>query len=127
MKTNNRILVWGMVLAFSFMMMSTVFLASTFGSLNESTASAAGAKITITNFKFEPKDITVKVGTIVTWENKEGNHSVNADDGSFSSPTLGPGKTYTHKFTKAGTYGFYCSFHGSKGGGDMAGTVTVTN
>jgi len=126
MKKNNRILVWGMVLCFSFMLTSTVFLASTFGSLKETGSSAEGAKITISNFKFEPKDITVKVGTIVTWENKEGNHTVNADDGSFSSPALAPGKTYTHKFTKVGTYGFYCSFHGSKGGGDMAGTVTVT-
>src|SRR5258708_17889480 len=129
MKKSNRVLVWGMVLFFGFMLSSTVFLASTFGSLGEATTSAApaaGAKITITNFKFEPKDITVKAGTIVTWENKEGTHSVNADDGSFSSPTLSAGKTFTHKFTKPGTYGFYCSFHGSKGGGDMSGTVTVT-
>ena len=127
MKKSNRVMVWGMVLCFSFMLSSTVFLASTFGSFDRAERSAAGAKITITNFKFEPKDITVKVGTIVTWENKEGTHSVNADDGSFSSPNLTAGKTFTHKFTKAGTYGFYCSFHGSKGGGDMSGTVRVTN
>ena len=36
------------------------------------------------------------------------------------------GKSFSHKFTKAGTYRYYCSFHGSEGGGDMSGTITVT-
>jgi len=108
------------------MISSTMFFASSFEDVERGKSGSAGAKITISNFKFEPKDITVKVGTTVTWENKEGTHSVNADDGSFASPNLTAGKTFSHRFAKAGTYPYYCSFHGSKGGGDMSGTVTVT-
>lgn len=85
----------------------------------------AGSVVTIKNFQFTPKTINVRVGAVVTWRDTEGTHTVTADDGSFSSPNLAAGKTYSHKFAKAGTYPYYCSFHGSKGGGDMSGVVVV--
>ena len=86
---------------------------------------SAGASVTIKNFQFTPKTVTVRVGAVVTWRNTEGTHTVTADDGSFTSPNLAAGKTYSHKFAKAGTYPYYCQFHGSKGGGDMSGVVVV--
>jgi plastocyanin len=52
-----------------------------------------GASVVITNNKFEPKTITVKAGSEVTWENKEGTHTVTADDGSWNSAALTAGKT----------------------------------
>jgi len=85
----------------------------------------AGPTVTITNFTFTPKVVRVKAGTEVTWQVKEGTHTVTADNGSFESPALSAGKSFTHKFATAGTYRYYCSFHGSKGGHDMAGTVVV--
>jgi plastocyanin len=85
-----------------------------------------GAKVTITNNKFEPKTITVKAGSEVTWENQEGSHTVSADDGSWNSGALTAGKTYSYKFDKPGKYPYYCGFHGSKGGHEMAGVVIVT-
>jgi plastocyanin len=30
---------------------------------------------------------------------------------SFNSPTIGAGSTYSHIFTKAGTYYYYCAIH----------------
>jgi plastocyanin len=84
------------------------------------------AKVTITNNKFEPKTVTVKAGSEVIWENKEGTHTVTADDGSWASAGLTAGKTFSHKFDKPGKYPYYCSFHGGKGGHDMAGVVNVT-
>ena len=87
---------------------------------------AEGKVVTISNFKFEPQAITVKAGTVVTWENKEGPHTVTADKGAFESPTLTAGKSFSHTFTKKGVYRYYCAFHGRRGGGDMSGTVTVT-
>ena len=84
------------------------------------------ARVEVSNFQFSPKQITVKAGTTVTWVDKEGGHTIEADNGSFSSPTLNAGETYSHKFTKPGKYPYHCSFHGSAGGGDMAGTVVVT-
>ena len=89
-------------------------------------APGSGASVEVSNFKFSPKVITVKAGTVVTWVDKEGGHTVEADNGSFSSPTLNAGQTFSRKFTKPGKYPYHCSFHGSAGGADMAGTVVVT-
>jgi len=85
----------------------------------------AGATVTVSNYQFTPQQVTVKAGAEVTWKIKEGTHTINADNGEFSSGGLSANQTFTHKFTKAGTYLYYCSFHGSKGGHDMAGTIVV--
>lgn len=85
-----------------------------------------GATVTIFNNRFEPKTVTVKAGTEVTWENKEGAHTVSADDGSWKSAALTAGKTYSYKFDKPGKYPYYCGFHGSAGGHEMSGVVIVT-
>jgi len=88
--------------------------------------SSGGSKVTITNNKFEPKTVTIKAGSEVTWENKEGTHTISADDGSWTSSALTAGKTYSQKFDKPGKYPYYCAFHGGKGGHDMSGVVNVT-
>lgn len=85
----------------------------------------AKTTITLTNTKFEPKTVTVKAGSEVTWENKEGVHTVAADDGSWASPTLNAGKSFSHKFDKPGKHPYYCTFHGGKGGHNMAGVINV--
>jgi plastocyanin len=81
--------------------------------------------VTITNFQFSPKRVTVKAGSDVTWEVKEGVHTVTADKGLFESQNLSAGQKFSFKFTKPGAYRYYCSFHGGKGGHEMAGTVMV--
>lgn len=82
--------------------------------------------VTITNFQFSPKTVTIKAGVEVSWEVKEGTHTITADNGAFESQALSAGQKFNYKFTKPGTYRYYCSFHGGKGGHDMAGTVNVT-
>ena len=82
--------------------------------------------VTITNFKFEPKILTVPVDTTVTWVNQEGAHTVTGDKGEFTSPNLRSGQNFTFKFPKVGKYAYHCAFHGSSGGGNMAGTIVVT-
>jgi plastocyanin len=86
----------------------------------------ASKTVTITNFQFSPKTVTIKAGAEVSWEVKEGTHTVTADNGAFESQALSAGQKFNYKFTKPGTYRYYCSFHGGKGGHDMAGTVNVT-
>src|SRR5919199_1285780 len=90
-------------------------------------AEGAAAGVRIVDSEFRPRQIRVKAGTTVTWKN-EGRmaHTVTADDGSFESPTLGAGKTFSRKFAEAGTYRYYCAFHGGQGGDGMSGTVVVT-
>lgn len=77
---------------------------------------------------FDPKEITVPVGTTVVWENTSGlTHTITADDGSFDSGPLGPGDTFEVTFTQAGEVPYHCEFHGGAGGVGMSGTITVTS
>jgi LPXTG-motif cell wall-anchored protein len=84
-------------------------------------------------FTFSPAAITVHVGDTVTWQHDGSStmHSVTADDGSFDSgpncpPTcLGANATFSHTFTTAGAFRYYCKIHGGPGGIGMSGTVTV--
>ena len=101
------------------------FVSKSASAVTPAPASTAGT-VTISNFQFAPRVVRVKAGAEVTWQVKEGTHTVTADDGSFESQALSAGQKFSHTFTKAGTYRYYCSFHGSKGGHDMAGTVVVT-
>jgi plastocyanin len=90
-------------------------------------AAAGAGVVAIKDFEFQPKELRVKTGTTVTWTNGgSSSHTVTADDGSFESPTLARGKTYSHKFDKPGTYPYHCAFHGGAGGDGMSGTVVVT-
>ncbi len=72
---------------------------------------------------FDPSSITVKVGTTVTWRNNgQQVHDIHARDGSFDSPLLNPGNTFTFTFTKPGLYRYYCIPHEGDG---MIGQVEV--
>jgi plastocyanin len=76
---------------------------------------------------FNPKEITVPVGTTVVWENTSSfSHTITADDDSFDSGPLGPGDTFEVTFTQAGEVPYHCEFHGAAGGVGMSGTITVT-
>ena len=81
--------------------------------------------VTVRNFSFDPKEITVSPGTTVEWTNAGGKHTIEADKGAFKSGTLTAGGKFEFKFDTPGTYDYFCSFHGSKGGHDMAGKVIV--
>ncbi len=88
-------------------------------------AQPAGVRITVSNFRFEPSEVTVKVGSTVEWEDTRGRHQIAADDGSFGSDVLVLGSRYQFTFKKPGTYQYYCRFHGEPGGKDMAATIVV--
>jgi plastocyanin/uncharacterized membrane protein YozB (DUF420 family) len=90
-------------------------------------ASAEKLSVKISNFQFEPKELTINAGTIVEWTDVGGRHTVEADDGSFTSDTLTAGGTFEHRFESPGVYRYYCTFHGDKHGQDMAGIITVTS
>ena len=87
-----------------------------------SPAAAAGDQVTIDNFAFAPATLTVKAGTTVVWTNHdEEPHTVAASDGSFHSPGMGTGATYSHTFGAAGKFDYVCSIHPM-----MHGSVVVT-
>jgi amicyanin len=79
--------------------------------------------VNIDNFAFAPLSLTVHVGDTVTWTNHdEEPHTVAAGDGSFHSPGIDTGATYSFTFTKAGNYDYICSIHPF-----MHATVVVTS
>ena len=82
--------------------------------------------VSMKDFKFDPKTITVNVGDTITWTNNDtAEHTAQADDGSFNSKDVGGGKSFSTTFAKAGTFGYYCKYHGGPNGAGMAGTVVV--
>ena len=91
----------------------------------QTAAAPEKVSVKISNFQFEPKDLTIKTGTVVEWTDALGRHTVEADDGSFKSDTLTAGGTYEHKFDSPGVFPYFCGFHGDKHGVDMAGVITV--
>jgi plastocyanin len=73
---------------------------------------ASGSEVVMSGFKFSPADLTVKVGTRVTWTNNDSaGHDVSARDGSFNSSSLGKGQTFSIVFDNEGTYDYVCTFH----------------
>jgi len=89
---------------------------------------AQNVTITVSDFQFTAKDITIPVGSSVVWNNTgTKKHTATADDGSFDTGVIAPGTSSAPvKFDKPGTFAYFCQFHGAPGGVDMAGTITVT-
>jgi plastocyanin len=88
-----------------------------------STASLGQNVVWMGDHYFSPSQMTVKVGTTVTWRmlgSQE--HDVWSLDGSFHSPTMGPGATYRHTFTKTGVFKYICLPHHGDG---MYGEIVV--
>lgn len=77
-------------------------------------------------YVFSPKIITVNVGDTVKWENEtDAPHTVTSDTGVWDSGNMNEGDEFSFTFKKAGTYPYYCKYHGGRGGVGMAGTVVV--
>ena len=79
------------------------------------------AEVKIDNFSLAPVTLTVAVGTTVTWTNQgDIPHTVVSSDKVFKSKVLDTDEKFSHTFTKAGTYPYFCSIHPK-----MAGRVVV--
>jgi len=78
----------------------------------EQAAQPSAAKVTIDNFQFAPAELTVKVGTTVTWTNRDDMpHTVVSTAKTFASKVLDTDETFTYTFDKAGTFEYFCSIH----------------
>jgi plastocyanin len=65
----------------------------------------------IDNFVFEPKEMKVKVGTTVTWQNRDDiPHNV-VCAGKFRSKTMDTDDKFAFTFTAAGEYKYFCALH----------------
>jgi plastocyanin len=102
---------------------------------------AGGSSVTIRDFNYTPANLTVKVGTTVTWNNLGPTaHTTVSDNGVWTSPVLsGPssggsgygggnsaGGTFQFTFTQAGTFPYHCNLHPPSSFPNFVGTITVT-
>jgi plastocyanin len=78
-----------------------------------------GSSVTIKNFAFSPQNMTVKVGTTVTWTNDDSaTHTIKSV--TFNSGDISTGGKFEFKFDKSGTYDYSCGIHPS-----MTGKIIV--
>jgi plastocyanin len=137
MSAKQRIMLYGIVVALA---ATLVNFATASVSQHSAAAQSSGAKVTIpagasikpTN-GFSPKEIKVKVGDTVTWTNNDNTiHTVISGTGlsdankgkdfdSGLSALTTTGKTYSHQFTKAGDFPYFCELHPA-----MIGKVDVS-
>jgi len=74
--------------------------------------SAQATDIKVDNFTFSPETLTVSVNSNVTWTNKDDvPHVIASTDGLFRSKGLDTDDHYSFKFTKPGTYNYFCAIH----------------
>src|SRR5438105_15263264 len=101
-----RRLVFGMVLALALSFAATA-----------ATDPVATTTVQITKTGFVPASVTIHANDAVTWKNADKvNHQVVANGGQFASPILSPGQSYTHTFTRGGTFHYHDALHtGLKG------------
>jgi amicyanin len=103
-------------------MASMAMAAQTAGKTAGASTPVATDAVNIKNFAFSPATVTVTTGSTVVWTNDDSiQHDITFDGGSIVSSVLNHNDTFSHTFTKAGTYHYICSIHPF-----MHGTVIVT-
>jgi plastocyanin len=84
-------------------------------------AASATTTVQIKRTGFSPASVTINQDDSVTWTNADTiDHQVVANGGSFASPVLKPGKSYTHAFHGGGTFRYHDGLHPA-----LKGTVVV--
>ncbi|HZE13344.1 MAG TPA: plastocyanin/azurin family copper-binding protein, partial [Chthoniobacterales bacterium] len=79
-------------------------------------------KVTIPTLKYSPEAVEIKTGETVVWNNNNLTpHTVASESATeLNSRSIEPGASWNHKFSQAGTFPYYCTFHT-----EMKGTITV--
>lgn len=86
-------------------------------------APASTANVAVTAMRFADSTVRVKKGGVVTWTNQDAApHTITASNGSFDSPRMGQGDTFSHAFDQTGSFAYYCKLHPM-----MRGTVVVVD
>lgn len=87
--------------------------------VSEKVPNSKDSIITISNFSFQPEQLTIKAGKEVTFKNEDSvTHTVTGEE--FDSGNIESGGTYKHTFTKKGSVNYHCSIHPS-----MKGIIVV--
>jgi plastocyanin len=75
-------------------------------------AQAATVDVKIKKTGFSPSSVRIDFGDAVKWTNSDTtNHQVVADNGSFASPILKPGTSFSFTFKTAGRFPYHDAIH----------------
>ena len=92
--------------------MGIVCLAAGAGSFAAAQQNSQAVEVKIDNFSFGPAELTVSVGTTVTWTNRDDiPHTVVSTDKVFKSKVLDTDEKFSYTFTQAGSFPYFCSIH----------------
>ncbi len=76
--------------------------------------SASQQQVVIDNFTFTPAELTIPVGTTVTWINHDDvphTATSTATPPAFNSKALDTDEKFSFTFTTPGTYPYFCAVH----------------
>lgn len=91
----------------------------TFGPLGA--ADKPAATVHMKSSTYAPESVSIAAGQSVEFINDDDMpHTVTANDKSFDSGNIDAGKTWTHTFSKGGTFTYGCAYHAW-----MHGTIKV--
>ncbi len=83
--------------------------------------------INVSNYVYTPNALSVSCGDTVRFHWITGTHPTVSETGTWVTFTLSAAMVNKDiVFATAGTYPYYCDFHGGAGGVGMAGSITVT-
>jgi plastocyanin len=82
---------------------------------------SSSTDVKVADFSFSPKEITIKPGQTVTWNNDGQTAHTVKGKGFFTAQALAHGDKYSHKFASAGRFNYLCTLHPTL----MRGTVVV--
>lgn len=87
----------------------------------QGTATSGVTHLTMQNYRYQPANIQVKVGTTITWTNQDNSpHSVTFKNGMKDSGLLTQDQSFSYTFNAPGTYQYYSTVDPS-----MVATVSV--
>jgi glucose/arabinose dehydrogenase/plastocyanin len=99
------------------------------GFLSHHRVDAATTVVGMSGFSFMPSSVTIQVGDTVTWTNVDvmahtttSGANPPTNDGLWNSGILNSHQAFSHTFTQAGSFPYFCEIHFGFG---MLGSVTV--
>jgi plastocyanin len=102
------------------MALSLTGLGNAMAKVGSEALASRSARVTITTVAFQPKTLHVSRGTTVTFFNSSKTSHTATRRGSFETGVIKPGKSASIRFTKKGTFSYFCRIHPF-----MHGTIVV--
>jgi plastocyanin len=96
---------------FGIAVVATMLLPLSAARAEDAPVHAGDVAVHIDNFVFVPAQLDVKVGTTVTWTNRDDIPHTVVCPGKFRSKAMDSDGSFSFTFTETGEYKYFCSLH----------------